>query len=64
MRRITAERMASHTYLRQVQAIMEKKAKTYHIKPLKIFSYRDTMYLNARLAREPGKVYGEPDFDP
>jgi predicted DNA-binding transcriptional regulator YafY len=46
------------------QAIMEKKAKTYYIKPLKIFSYRDTMYLHARLAREPGKAYREPDFDP
>jgi predicted DNA-binding transcriptional regulator YafY len=46
------------------QAIMEKKAKTYHVKPLKIFSYRDTMYLQARLAIEPGKAYREPDFDP
>ena len=46
------------------QAIMQKKAKTYHIKPLKIFSYRDTLYLHARLAREPGKAYQEPDFDP
>jgi len=46
------------------QAIMGKKSKTYHIKPLKIFSYRDTMYLHARLAREPGKTYREPDFDP
>ena len=46
------------------QAIMQKKAKTYHIKPLKIFSYRDTMYLHARLAREPGKAYRKPDFDP
>ena len=46
------------------QAIMEKKAKTYHVKPLKIFSYRDTMYLHARLGKEPGKAYREPDFDP
>jgi len=46
------------------QAIMEKKAKTYHIKPLKIFSYRDTVYLHARMAIEPGKAYREPDFDP
>jgi len=46
------------------QAIMQKKAKTYHIKPMKIFSYRDTIYLHARLAREPGRAYREPDFDP
>jgi predicted DNA-binding transcriptional regulator YafY len=46
------------------QAIMHKKVKTYHVMPLKIFSYRDTMYLHARMAREPGKAYREPDFDP
>lgn len=46
------------------QAVMQKKAKTYHVKPLKIFTYRDALYLHARLAREPGKVYREPDFDP
>jgi predicted DNA-binding transcriptional regulator YafY len=46
------------------QAIMQKKAKTYHVKPLKIFSHRDTMYLHARLAKEPGKRYREPDYDP
>jgi len=46
------------------QAIMEKKAKTYHVKPLKIFSCRDTIYLHARMASEPGKAYREPDFDP
>lgn len=46
------------------RAVMEKKAKTYHVKPLKIFTYRDAMYLHARLAREPGKVYRKPDFDP
>lgn len=46
------------------QAVMQKKPKTYHIMPLKIFSYRDTMYLHARMAREPVKVYREPDFDP
>jgi len=46
------------------QAVLQKQAKTYHVKPLKIFSYRDTLYLHARKAREPGKVYKEPDFDP
>ena len=46
------------------QAFMQKKAKTYHIMPLKIFTYRDTMYLHARMAKEPGKAYKEPDFDP
>ncbi len=44
--------------------IMQKKAKTYHVKPLKIFSYKDTIYLHARLAKAPGKPYKEPAFDP
>jgi predicted DNA-binding transcriptional regulator YafY len=57
---MNAKKICRITY----QAIMQKKAKTYHIKPLKMFSYRDTLYLHARLAREPGKAYREPDFDP
>ena len=57
---MNAKKICRITY----QAIMQKKAKTYHVKPLKIFSYRDTMYLHARLAREPGKAYRAPDFDP
>lgn len=40
------------------------KSKTFYIKPLKIFSHKDTVYLHARLARTPGKPYKEPDFDP
>lgn len=46
------------------QAIMEKKAKTFYIKPLKLFSHHDTVYLHARMAKYPGKRYQEPDFDP
>lgn len=57
---MNAKKICRITY----QAIMQKKAKTYHVKPLKIFSYRDAMYLHARLGREPGKTYREPDFDP
>lgn len=57
---MNAKKICRITY----QAIMQKKAKTYHVKPLKIFSYRDTMYLHARLAKEPGKVYRPPEFDP
>ncbi|HLA28984.1 MAG TPA: WYL domain-containing protein [Syntrophales bacterium] len=57
---MNAKKICRITY----QAIMQKKAKTYHVKPLKIFSYRDTIYLHARLAKEPGKVYRPPDFDP
>lgn len=44
--------------------IMADRAKTFYIKPLKIFSHKDTIYLHARMAKAPGKVYREPDFDP
>jgi predicted DNA-binding transcriptional regulator YafY len=46
------------------KAIMERRSKTFYIKPLKIFSHNDTMYLLARYAREPGKPFREPDYDP
>lgn len=48
----------------QYRAIMGNRAKTLYIKPLKIFAHNDTMYLLARPAREPGKPFREPDFDP
>jgi predicted DNA-binding transcriptional regulator YafY len=41
-----------------------QKAKTLYIKPLKMFSYKDTIYLHGRLAKHPGQPYREPDFDP
>lgn len=46
------------------QRIMADEAKVFFIKPLKIFSHRDTVYLHARRARTPGKPYTEPEFDP
>jgi predicted DNA-binding transcriptional regulator YafY len=44
--------------------IMADRAKTFFIKPLKVFSQKDTIYLHARMAIYPGKPYKEPDFDP
>ena len=46
------------------QAIMSERSKTFYIKPLKIFSHKDTIYLHAQKARTPGKPYEKPDFDP
>jgi predicted DNA-binding transcriptional regulator YafY len=46
------------------QNIMVKRAKTFYIKPLKIFSYRDTLYLHAKKALAPDKHYSVPEFDP
>ena len=41
------------------------RAKTYNIKPLKLFSYKDTLYLHAQKAKEPWhKRHVEPEFDP
>ena len=41
-----------------------ERTKTFYIKPLKLFSHQDTVYLHARKARSPGKPYKAPDFDP
>lgn len=46
------------------KSIMAQRAKTFYIKPLKIFSHKDSVYLHAHLARAPGKPYCEPDFNP
>jgi predicted DNA-binding transcriptional regulator YafY len=46
------------------KSITASKAKSFFIKPLKIFSHRDAMYIHAQLARKPGKKYREPDYDP
>lgn len=44
--------------------IMATRAKTFYIKPLKIFSHKDTLYLHAEMARAPDKKYKKPDFNP
>ncbi len=46
------------------KSILETKAKQFYIKPLKIFSHKDSVYLHAQLAKVPGKTYVTPKFDP
>jgi predicted DNA-binding transcriptional regulator YafY len=46
------------------RGIWEDKAKTFYIKPYKLFSHKDTLYLHAGWAKYPGAKYIEPDFDP
>jgi predicted DNA-binding transcriptional regulator YafY len=46
------------------QAIEAPRPKTFHIKPLKLFSYHDAVYLHAQKAKEPGKPYRAPKYDP
>lgn len=38
--------------------------KTFYIKPLKLFSYDDALYLHARKAIMPGEKYQRPKYDP
>lgn len=41
------------------------KPKTFYIKPIKIFSYKEALYLHALRAKDPWqKKYVEPEFDP
>ena len=54
------QRICKVTY----KSIIATKAKSFYIKPLKIFSHKDSVYLHAHLARAPGKTYAKPKFDP
>jgi hypothetical protein len=46
------------------QGIMENRLKTFYIKPYKLFSHKDTLYLHAGYARYPDAKFIQPDFDP
>ncbi len=46
------------------KSILDTRAKRFYIKPLKIFSHNDSVYLHAQLAKAPGKTYVTPKFDP
>jgi predicted DNA-binding transcriptional regulator YafY len=38
--------------------------KTFFIKPLKLFSHKDCLYLSTKRARYPGRKYQKSDYDP
>jgi len=46
------------------KSIWNQEPKIFYIKPLKLFSKDDTIYLHAQMAKAPGKVYKPPKFDP
>lgn len=46
------------------QALEAPRPKTYHIKPMQLFAYRDAIYLHAHKAKEPGKPYQSHAFAP
>ena len=63
--RMIIEAMEKHKICKiNYRGLAAERTKTFYIKPLKLFSHQDTVYLHARKARTPGKVYKTPDFDP
>jgi predicted DNA-binding transcriptional regulator YafY len=48
----------------QYRNVSDRRKKRFYIKPFKLFSYKDSLYLHAGMAMAPGKRYREPDFDP
>jgi predicted DNA-binding transcriptional regulator YafY len=44
--------------------LLAPSARVHRIKPLKIFSYRDTVYLHTRRAKEPDQPWKEPAYHP
>jgi predicted DNA-binding transcriptional regulator YafY len=44
--------------------ILDKRSTRHRIKPLKIFAYKETIYIHARYAKIPGKVFKPSDHDP
>ncbi|MCK9996689.1 MAG: WYL domain-containing protein [Candidatus Krumholzibacteria bacterium] len=46
------------------QNLTADEPKTFHIKPLKVFAHRESVYVHARRAKSPGKPYKVPKYDP
>jgi predicted DNA-binding transcriptional regulator YafY len=46
------------------RAAYDGRAKTFFIKPLKLFSHKDCLYLSSKMARYPGRAFHTPEFDP
>jgi len=44
--------------------VQDKKAKRSRIKPLKIFSHRENIYVHARYAKMPGELFKPAGYDP
>lgn len=44
--------------------LQDKEPKVFRIKPLKIFSHHETIYVHARYAKMPGRVFRNPGYDP
>ncbi len=42
----------------------ERRPKTFRFKPLKVFSWRETIYVHGRYAAMPGRKFKDPGHDP
>jgi predicted DNA-binding transcriptional regulator YafY len=42
----------------------QRRSKIFRFKPLKVFSWRETIYLNGRYAAMPGRKFKDPGHDP
>ena len=55
---------SKHVCRLRYRRLLSDRETRYYVKPLKIFSYRDCIYLHTRLAKEPGKPWKEPKYHP
>lgn len=63
--RVLIDAMESqHVCAVKYRRLLADEEKTLRIKPLKIFSYRDSIYLHTRRAPEPGVPWKEPAYHP
>ena len=44
--------------------ILDKAPKRFRIKPLKVFSHRESIYVHSRYAKMPGEPFSPADYDP
>ncbi|MBU8870743.1 MAG: WYL domain-containing protein [Gemmatimonadales bacterium] len=44
--------------------VLDKRSKTFRIKPLKIFAHKESVYVHARYAKMPGEPFKGADYDP
>ncbi|MFO7652402.1 MAG: WYL domain-containing protein [Candidatus Krumholzibacteriia bacterium] len=48
----------------EYRRVLDERWKRFRIKPLKIFSHRESIYVHARYAKMPGEVFKPAGYDP
>lgn len=64
LRRLIEAMETGHVCEIRYRRLLADEERTVRIKPLKIFSYRDSIYVHTRRAPEPGKPWKEPEYHP